>query len=60
MRNPRSDVIGSLLRPPALLDARSRYERGELTAADFKRIEDRAVEDAGAMQQDVGLDVVSD
>ena len=60
MRNPRSDVIGSLLRPPALLDARSRYERGELTAADFKRIEDRAVEDAVAMQQDVGLDVVSD
>ena len=60
MVNPRSDVIGSLLRPPALLEARSQYERGELTAADFKRIEDRAVEEAVMMQQDAGLDVVTD
>ena len=58
--SPRSDVIGSLLRPPALLEARSQYERGELTAADFKRIEDRAVDEAVMMQQDAGLDVVSD
>jgi 5-methyltetrahydropteroyltriglutamate--homocysteine methyltransferase len=58
--NPRSDVIGSLLRPADLLDARSRYERGELTAADFKRIEDRAVDEAVLMQQDAGLDVVTD
>ena len=60
MLNPRSDVIGSLLRPPELLDARSRFERGELTPAEFKRIEDRAVEDAVMMQQDAGLDVVTD
>ena len=60
MLNPRSDVIGSLLRPPGLLDARSRFERGELTPAEFKRIEDRAVEDAVMMQQDAGLDVVTD
>jgi 5-methyltetrahydropteroyltriglutamate--homocysteine methyltransferase len=57
---PRSDVIGSLLRPPALIEARSRHERGELTAADFKRIEDRAVDEAVVMQQDAGLDVVTD
>ena len=58
--SPRSDVVGSLLRPPALLDARSQFERGELTATDFKRIEDRAVDEAVMMQQDAGLDVVSD
>jgi 5-methyltetrahydropteroyltriglutamate--homocysteine methyltransferase len=58
--SPRSDVIGSLLRPAHLLDARARYERGELTAADFKRIEDRAVDEAVLMQQDAGLDVVTD
>ena len=58
--HPRSDVIGSLLRPAALLDARQKLERGELTAAAFKRIEDRAVEEAVALQEDAGLDVVTD
>jgi 5-methyltetrahydropteroyltriglutamate--homocysteine methyltransferase len=58
--NPRSDVIGSLLRPAALLDARERVAQGALTAAEFKRIEDRAVDDAVALQEDAGLDVVTD
>ena len=58
--HPRSDVIGSLLRPAALLDARQKLERGELDAADFKRIEDRAVDDAVALQEGAGLDVVTD
>src|SRR5262245_32103471 len=30
--NPRSDVVGSLLRPRELLDARVALERGEITA----------------------------
>lgn len=58
--HPRSDVIGSLLRPAALLDARQKLERGELDAADFKRVEDRAVEEAVALQENAGLDVVTD
>lgn len=58
--HPRSDVIGSLLRPAALLDARQQLERGELDAAEFKRIEDGAVEDAVALQEGAGLDVVTD
>jgi 5-methyltetrahydropteroyltriglutamate--homocysteine methyltransferase len=57
---PRSDVIGSLLRPSSLLEARQKYDHGELTAAEFKFIEDRAVRDAVALQQDAGLDVVTD
>ena len=60
MLHPRSDVIGSLLRPGYLLDARAQHERGELTPAEFKRIEDRAVADAVTLQQDAGLDVVTD
>ncbi len=60
MLSPRSDVIGSLLRPPYLLAARAQRERGELTAAEFKRIEDRAVDEAVMMQQEAGLDVVTD
>ena len=38
----------------------SRLEHGELTAAAFKRIEDRAVDEAVALQQAAGLDVVTD
>ncbi len=56
----RSDVVGSLLRPDYLKQARERREAGELTAADFKRIEDRAVDEAVRLQEDAGLDVVSD
>jgi 5-methyltetrahydropteroyltriglutamate--homocysteine methyltransferase len=56
----RSDVVGSLLRPPALLDARELLERGELAPAEFKRVEDAAVDEALALQEEAGLDVVTD
>src|SRR5829696_7804321 len=56
----RADVIGSLLRPQYLLDAREQLERGELTPAAFKAIEDRAVDEAVALQEAAGLDVVTD
>ena len=58
--HPRSDVVGSLLRPASLLEARQKHEQGQLTAAEFKFIEDRAVRGAVALQQDAGLDVVTD
>ncbi len=56
----RSDVVGSLLRPPALMEARQKHEQGELTPSEFKFIEDRAVRDAVALQENAGLDVVTD
>ena len=56
----RADVVGSLLRPQYLLDARDRVERGELTPAAFKTIEDRAVDEAVALQEAAGIDVVTD
>src|SRR5262252_6143688 len=55
-----SDVIGSLLRPKYLTKARDAHEAGQLPAPEFKRIEDRAVDQAIAMQEGVGLDVVTD
>ncbi len=58
--NPRSDVVGSLLRPAYLLDARDKFHRGEIAASVFKCIEDRAVDDALALQEAAGLDVVTD
>jgi 5-methyltetrahydropteroyltriglutamate--homocysteine methyltransferase len=56
----RTDVVGSLLRPPELLEARERFDGGTLSHAAFKEIEDRAVDDALALQEDAGLDVVTD
>jgi len=56
----RADTIGSLLRPPYLKLAREQFEAGQLEAAAYKEIEDRAVDQAIAMQEGVGLDVVTD
>jgi methionine synthase II (cobalamin-independent) len=57
---PRSDVVGSLLRPPALVEARARLESNELSPAAFKEVEDRAVDDAVGIQEAAGLDVLTD
>jgi 5-methyltetrahydropteroyltriglutamate--homocysteine methyltransferase len=56
----KSDVVGSLLRPLPLMEARQKHEHGELTPSEFKFIEDRAVRDAVALQEHAGLDVVTD
>src|SRR5579872_2006187 len=55
-----ADVIGSLLRPRYLSEARAALAAGRISNEDFKRIEDRAVDQAIAMQEGVGLDVVND
>src|SRR6476646_735196 len=60
MVTAHTDVVGSLLRPQTLLDARQRFERGEIEPAEFKRIEDAAVDAAVALQEQAGLDVVTD
>jgi 5-methyltetrahydropteroyltriglutamate--homocysteine methyltransferase len=60
MLEARSDVVGSLLRPPELLDARERLVRGELAPAEFKRIEDAAVDAALRLQEEAGLEVITD
>lgn len=56
----RSDVVGSLLRPAYLKEAREKHEAGRLTESEFKRIEDRAVDEAIALQERAGLDVLTD
>jgi 5-methyltetrahydropteroyltriglutamate--homocysteine methyltransferase len=56
----RSDVVGSLLRPAGLQAAREALERGELGPPAFKRIEDRSVDEAVALQEAAGLEVVTD
>jgi len=56
----RSDVIGSLLRPPYLKQAREKRTQGAITDAEFKKIEDRAVNEAVELQTRAGLDVLTD
>ena len=60
MITAHADVTGSLLRPPALLAAQKQLAAGNITAAEFKVIEDRAVDDAVALQEAVGLEIVTD
>jgi 5-methyltetrahydropteroyltriglutamate--homocysteine methyltransferase len=60
MIEARSDVVGSLLRPPALLEARERFAAGELSPVELKAVEDDAVDDALRLQDGAGIDVVTD
>ncbi|HUJ94429.1 MAG TPA: cobalamin-independent methionine synthase II family protein [Terriglobales bacterium] len=56
----RSDVVGSLLRPAYLKDARDQFASGKLTDAAFKQIEDRAVDEAVDLQVRAGIEVITD
>ena len=60
MLEARADVVGSLLRPPELLEARAARERGELTDEELARVEDAAVDGALRLQEEAGLEVVTD
>jgi 5-methyltetrahydropteroyltriglutamate--homocysteine methyltransferase len=56
----RADHIGSLLRPPALLAARASFEAGAIDRAGLRAAEDAAIRDVVAMQEGVGLPVITD
>ncbi len=60
MATYRSDVVGSLLRPAYLKEARANHATGVLSDVAFKKIEDRAVDEAIALQERAGVDVISD
>ncbi len=60
MRPYRADIIGSMLRPDYLLQAREAHATGEMANAAFKRIEDRAVDHCIAIQEGCGVDIVAD
>ncbi|MGH2482647.1 MAG: cobalamin-independent methionine synthase II family protein, partial [Ktedonobacteraceae bacterium] len=56
----RAEVVGSLLRPTYLTEAREQLAAGQLDAAEFKAIEDRAVNEAITLQENAGIDVITD
>jgi 5-methyltetrahydropteroyltriglutamate--homocysteine methyltransferase len=55
-----TDVVGSLLRPSELLRAQEQLAAGLINQVQFEQIEDRAVDDAVALQETVGLEIVTD
>ena len=55
----RADTVSILLRPPELQAAREPYAAGYLSAAEFKRIEDKAVDEALKLQEEEGFSVVT-
>ena len=56
----RTDVVGSLLRPAVVKDARIAFDDGKITAEALHAIEDEAVRQAVRLQENAGLDVISD
>src|SRR4029450_10543069 len=51
----RADVVGSLLRPTPLKEARAKREKGEITAADLKKVEDAEIDKIIRKQEEAGL-----
>ncbi|MDE2277620.1 MAG: 5-methyltetrahydropteroyltriglutamate--homocysteine S-methyltransferase, partial [Burkholderiales bacterium] len=57
----RADHVGSFLRPQYLLEAREQcFVRKSITAAQLRAVEDRAIAEIVALQQDVGLQSITD
>ena len=55
-----ADHVGSLLRPPELLDARARSAAGEISADELRAFEDQAIRAAVRMQEELGLRAATD
>ena len=60
MITAHTDVVGSLLRPAELLQAQQDIAAGQISQVEFKAVEDRAVDEAVALQEEAGLDIVTD
>jgi len=55
-----ADVVGSMLRPQFLLDTQERVKQGKATQAELTLAEDNAVRKAVSIQEEVGVDIVTD
>ena len=56
----RADHVGSFLRPRYLLDARDKFAREEISPAELRKVEDRAITEVVKMQEDAGLQSITD
>jgi 5-methyltetrahydropteroyltriglutamate--homocysteine methyltransferase len=56
----RADHVGSLLRPPELLEARLRHAAGDLDDEGLREVEDRSIAEVVGLQRDAGLSTATD
>ncbi len=56
----RADHVGSLLRPPELLQAREDHAAGRIDADALRAVEDEAIRDVVSLQSDAGLQSATD
>ena len=56
----RADEVGSLLRPAKIKEARAALEKGEISAADLRKIEDMEIEKVVHKQASIGLKLATD
>ncbi len=56
----RADQVGSFLRTAPLKDARAKREKGEITAAQLKAVEDEEIKKLIRKQEDVGMQLATD
>ena len=56
----RADHVGSFLRPAYLIEAREKKAKGQITPAELRSVEDRAITDIVKFQHDCGLTSITD
>ena len=56
----RADHVGSILRTTPVKDARAKREKGEITAAQLKEVEDREIDKIIKKQEEIGLKLATD
>jgi 5-methyltetrahydropteroyltriglutamate--homocysteine methyltransferase len=56
----RADHVGSLLRTAPVKEARQKREKGEITDAQLKEVEDREIEKIIRKQEEIGLKLATD
>jgi len=56
----RADHVGSYLRSAAITEARAKRDKGQISAADLKKVEDAEIPKVIKKQEDVGLQCVTD
>src|SRR5581483_7840191 len=56
----RADHVGSLLRSAPLKAARAGRERGEISGAELREVEDREIEKIIRKQEEIGLELATD
>src|SRR5262252_144870 len=56
----RADHVGSILRTAPVKDARAKHEKGAISVAQLKEVEDREIEKIIKKQEDIGLKLATD